>query len=123
MKKSLALSAGAAIIACCLAGFFSGCETTGDADALTVSPSSVNSSNRSEAVTFTVSAGTNTTAESGLKSLSLPLIWSVSNPLIGVITASSGYSASYVRNSKKGVQTIYVEDQYGAKGHATVDQQ
>lgn len=122
MKRSVLLSIASAAAICAVAGFFSGCETGGGTDFLNVSPSSVNSSNKSEVITFTVSGDTNTTSESGLKTLSLPLKWTVSNPILGYISTSSGYSASYIRNSAGGVQTINVVDQYGAEGHATIDQ-
>lgn len=123
MKKSLVSSLVVAAAACCVAGFFCGCETGSGTDFLNVSPSSVNTSNKSEVITFTVAASTNDATESGLKTLSLPLTWSVSNPLLGYISESSGYSASYVRNRANGINTISVKDQYGAEGHATVDQQ
>ena len=122
MRKTLVFSLGVAAALGLLAGFFSGCETGGGTRGLSVSPSSVNSSNRSEAITFTVGGDTNTTTESGLRELSLPLTWRITNPMLGSIAASGGYSCTYVRNSTRGVQTIMVEDQYGAQGSATVDQ-
>lgn len=123
MKKSLVFSLFVVATACCVAGFFSGCETGGGSEFLSVSPSSVNTSNKSEVITFTVGGSTNETTESGLKTLSLPLIWTVSNPGLGYISGSSGVTASYVRHKANGINTIHVEDQYGVKGHATVDQQ
>ncbi len=123
MKRSVAFSLIFAIAACVLGGFLSGCETGGDTTGLTVTPSAYNTTNKSEAVTFTVAADTNTATESGLRELSLPLEWRVSNPLLGFISAQSGYSCTYVRNRANGIQTISVTDQYGAEGHATVDQQ
>ncbi len=123
MKRSLVLSIACVAAMCGIAGFFCGCETGSDTDFLTVSPSSASTTNKSEVVTFTVSGGTNETAESGLKDLSLPLKWTVSNSQLGYISGSSGHSASYIRNKGNGIQTIYVVDQYGAEGHATIDQQ
>lgn len=123
MKRSILFSVVFAVAACFIAGVFSGCETGGDTTGLTVTPSAYNTTNKSEAVTFTVGTDTNTTTESGLRDLSLPLEWRVSNPALGTITAQSGYSCTYVRNRANGIQTIMVEDQYGAEGHATVDQQ
>ena len=123
MKKSLALSLVGVAALCCVVGFFCGCETGGDTFFLTVSPSEYTTSNKIEVVTFTVGGSTNSTTENGLRELSLPLKWTVSNANLGYISESSGYSASYVRNTSPGVNTIHVEDQYGAKGHATVNQQ
>ena len=110
-------------LVCGIAGLFCGCESTSDGHALTVSPSSVSTSNRYEIITFEVAEGTNTTSESGLRDLSLPLEWWVSNPNLGSISGSSGTTASYILSSGSGTQTIYVKDQYGAEGHATVSQQ
>jgi hypothetical protein len=123
MKKSLVFSLVGVAVVCCVVGFFCGCETGGDTYFLTVSPSAHSASNKIDVVTFTVGGSTNTTTESGLRPLSLPLKWTVSNANLGYISESSGYSASYVRNTSPGVNTIHVEDQYGAKGHATVNQQ
>jgi len=122
MRKTLIFSLGLAAVLGLITGLFSGCETGGGTSGLSVSPSSYNSSNRSEAITFTVGGDTNATTESGLRELSLPLTWRVTNPLLGSITAESGYSCIYVRNTTRGVQTIIVEDQYGSQGSATVDQ-
>lgn len=111
-------------LAICAAGFFCGCETGGGTDSLTVSPSEATISGTTNAtVVFTVGGSTNSTDDSGLRTLSLPLEWSVSNPALGYISGSSGTSATYVRNTANGVNTIYVEDQYGAVGNAVVNQQ
>lgn len=85
-----------------------GCET-GSGAALTVSTS--------DNVTFTVDTNSVTKGD-----LALPLEWRVSNPALGTITSSSGYSAVYSRTSQSGVNVIIVEDQYGAEGMATVNQ-
>lgn len=114
----------AVLIAVCAAGFFWGCETGGDSVALTVSPSEATIAGTSNVVvTFTVGGSTNATADSGLRTLSLPLEWRVSNPGLGYISGASGTSATYIRYNVNGVNTIHVEDQYGAEGSATVSQQ
>jgi len=59
---------------------------------------------------------------SGTQDLSLPLVWSVSDPALGQITHSSGYSAAYARTAINGVNNITVRDQYGLDGVATVNQ-
>jgi hypothetical protein len=107
------------------AGFLvAGCETGGDTVALTVSPSFVDLTTSSNGVSSTSNTVTQTfTVETnGLRLLSLPLEWSVSNPQLGRIGASGGYSASYVRTDAHGDNAIAVVDQYGARGVATVRQ-
>jgi len=59
---------------------------------------------------------------SATREIVLPLEWSVSNPEIGSITSTSGYSAVYTRNASNGINNITVFDQSGTKGEATVDQ-
>lgn len=122
--KRCVLFPGIVVLGFCLIMLvFAGCETTGDADELTVTPRDVTVVGSSNVVTFTVAGDTNTMSGSGLRPLSLPLEWRVSNPALGYISGSSGYSASYVRNAPNGVNTVYVRDQYGAEGHVTVSQQ
>jgi len=123
MNKSWGIAVFLACVMCAVLGLFSGCETGGGTTGLSVTPSSVNTTNKSEAITFTVGTDTNTTAESGLRDLSLPLEWSLSNPALGYISAEGGYSCVYVRHRANGIQTITVVDQYGSRGQATVDQQ
>ena len=98
----------------CLA--FTGCEEEGTV-ALTVEPSFVDISSTSSNImqTFTVTAG--------LRDLSLPLEWSVSNSGLGDMASQGGNSASYVRTTgAHGDNSITVRDQYGAEGVATVRQ-
>jgi len=118
----------AAVVVAVLAG----CETSDEWDtSLTVSPSAVTSQTYPETVTFTVSGlstppTTNATSElmnAELGTLSMPLTWAVSNPLLGGITTSSGNQAVYTRTRRTGINTITVQDQYGAQGIATVTQE
>ena len=98
--------------------FFVGCEKATGTRWLTVSPSTVDLTSgvtNSATLTFTVTAG--------LGDLSLPLVWSVSDPTLGVIGSSGGLSASYVGYlTAPGYNAIHVKDQYGAEGVATVRQ-
>ena len=114
---------GAAVV---VGALIAGCETGGDTVALTIVPSFVDLTAASTNGTTTTNSYTQTfTVETnGLRALSLPLEWSVSDTSLGKIAASGGYSASYVRTSttNSGDNSITVVDQYGAKGVATVRQ-
>ncbi len=124
------------MIACCMMlGVvslisFVGCETIDGGAGLAVSPSSVTlgDSNGVQSVTFTV-AGTSTDTNGqtvitgGAGELSVPFTWSVSHPSLGHITTTAGNQAVYVSSGGSGVNVITVEDQYGAKGLATVTQE
>jgi hypothetical protein len=123
MKRFVNISLLCGVLACCIAGFFSGCESTDTADSLSITPSDATIIGTSNVVEFSVGGSTNTTSGSGLRTLSLPLEWRVSNALLGHISVSSGTVATYVRYAPNGINTIYVKDQYGAEGHATVTQQ
>ena len=112
----LSMSAVGLIVAFSVVSFLVGCEKTGTV-ALTVTPAyvdiSTSSSNRMQ--TFTVTGG--------LRDLSLPLVWEVSNDRLGSIAGAGGNSASYVRTpAVHGDNSIIVRDQYGAEGVATVTQ-
>jgi hypothetical protein len=116
MKTILSLGAVGLIVAFSVASFLVGCEDTGTV-ALTVTPSyaDISTSSSNGMQTFTVTAG--------LRDLSLPLEWEVSNPGLGSIAGAGGNSASYVRTSDAhGDNSIIVRDQYGAEGVATVRQ-
>jgi len=79
---------------------------------LTVEPSNGVPENMSQ--TFVVTGG--------LRELSMPLVWTVSNPQLGYIGSSGGASASYLALDAHGDNAITVVDQYGAEGVATVRQ-
>lgn len=95
----------------------SGCEEAKGTQALTISPSFMDltaSGSSNSTQTFTVT--------DGLRSLSLPLEWSVSDPSLGHIGRQGGTSASYVRTAAHGDNSIVVKDQYDAEGVATIRQ-
>ena len=54
--------------------------------------------------------------------LFLPLEWSVSDPSLGGIVSSGGYSAVYASTGRVGQQSIRVKDQGGSDGVAVVYQ-
>jgi len=108
---------------------FSGCEEADNRESLVVDPSFVDltkvlTTNKNVTLTFAV--------VEGLKELSLPLEWRVSDTTLGDIVFQSGKTASYVPaivvgsggtwTWKTGVNAIMVEDQYGSQGMATVAQ-
>jgi hypothetical protein len=127
MKKMALLSIVAMWAAAVVVGaLIAGCETGGDTVALTIVPDFVDLSDTisTNSTTTNTITQTFTVDTNGLRKLSLPLDWSVSDTNLGTIGASGGYSASYVRTSisNHGDNAITVEDQYGAKGVATVRQ-
>ena len=94
-----------------LAMGFMGCDQGGGHDELTISPEEQELSYNSETVRFTV--------VDGLRELSLPLEWTVSNPGLGKIVAHEGTNAIY-RRYAAGVNIVTVMDQYRAEGIAAV---
>lgn len=54
--------------------------------------------------------------------LFLPLEWSVNNPNLGRIAPSGGHSAVYVSNGRAGQNVVFVKDQSGREGLASVNQ-
>gem|GEM_PF-1113416 len=121
-RRALMKLAGAAFVpAAAAAGFLflTGCEEGQGTAALTVTPSYVD-------LTATSAASNNAvqtfTVTGGLRQLSLPLEWRVSDSALGTIGAVGGDSASYVRKAASGDNSIWVQDQYGAEGVATVHQ-
>ena len=116
IKKISVVGVAMVMVTVALAFVLSGCEDKGTVG-LTVSPSFADISAGSSNVwqTFTVT--------DGLRDLSLPLTWEVSNPDLGSIAGTGGDSASYARNpGVHGDNSIIVHDQYGAEGVATVRQ-
>ena len=103
----------AAVVAGTLA--FVGCEPATNTRILTVTPPEVN---------LLVATNSHVTFEvtDGLRSLSLPLKWWVSNVHMGGIAFSAGNRATYARTSLHGVNSVIVQDQYGARGLASVQQ-
>jgi len=100
-----------------LLSVLTGCEDGSGANPLTISPDvvSLQGSNAPNSVVFTVSSNS-------LRTLSFPLMWSVSRPELGVITSASGASAVYLPRNLAGVNIISVRDQYEEEGFATVYQ-
>lgn len=103
---SLAPAVAAALV-------FTGCEKEENAVVITIYPNPIEMTVSNDTVLLT--------ATGGIRALSLPMTWSVSNPLLGTIDpAYHGDFAVYVGRDSNGVNLVTVRDQYGAEGHATV---
>ena len=112
------VSAGVAAVIAVGSAFLCGCEEGGETVRLTVEPAYVVMSGSFQ--TFTVTSSTN--SASGLRPLSFPLEWTVSNRALGSIRPSGNVSAVYTRTAANGVNVVTVKDQYDAEGYATIRQ-
>ena len=123
MKKVMALLLVPLAVAAVLMLTQGGCEDADTTASLTVEPEFVDLTrtlvtNQDVTVTFAVT--------DGLRELSLPLSWAVSDKTLGSIVFSGGNTAVYrpitTPAIKSGFNAILVEDQYGAQGMASVAQ-
>lgn len=112
------------VVAAIVIGATCGCESATGTHSLTVTPSFVDLSTGVSGTSSNSISGTQTftVSDDSLRELSLPLEWRVSNPTLGRIGAAGGTSASYIRTTAHGDNSIIVKDQYGAEGIATVRQ-
>ena len=128
---------GVAVAAAGLVGFASGCDDAETDTALGIDPPSSTVYADGATVFLTAydpdaevyamrakdaqdsGAGTSSNLSSHLL---LPLEWSVSNPAMGRIMASGGYSAVYESYGPRGQNYITVRDQAGREGIAAVEQ-
>jgi hypothetical protein len=62
-----------------------------------------------------------TAANAGTNTLVLPLVWSVSQPHLGAIAGSAGFSAVYQSHGIVGNNLIYCTDQAQRQGVAVVE--
>ena len=93
-----------------------GCESTQTTDnVITISPASVTVTNWGTVVFTAALPATSTNS-----ALALPLVWSVSNPERGTISASGGLTAIYEAKNLTGNNTITVRDQGDNSGIALV---
>lgn len=94
-----------------------GCETTESMDGaitVTVSPAG-DLTGRLATATLTAAAPTNA-------ALALPLVWTVADPALGGIRASSGMTAVYESTGRVGNNVVTVRDQGQAEGIASITQ-
>ena len=118
-KRNLALAGVVMIVAVMAALVWTGCESAGGTDGISLSPSNptlgAGSSNATSAVVFTAAVR---------DQLALPLKWSVSDPGLGGLISASGSNATYMATAgRTGNNVITVRDQYDNKGSAVVTQQ
>jgi len=98
-----------------VAMFQSGCEEATGLEGLTIEPGNVTLSTNGQVVVLEVVGGITN------RDLALPLTWSVSDANIGQIISSSGFRATYRRNSGGGTaNTVTARDQYDNEGYATI---
>lgn len=119
MKKSSFVAIIVMVMVALTAGVWTGCESAGNTDGVSISPSGVTlgvgATNGASSVVFTALVH---------DSLALPLTWSVVNASMGTIVSASGSNATYMAyTGKTGNNVITVQDQYGNKGSAVVTQQ
>ena len=119
MNTRKAISLAGVCLVCVVVAFavvnFSGCKEAAGLTGLNITPSYVQLTSVSNTVEFTVSGGTS-------NDLSLPIAWSVSNPELGFIKATSGYRALYIRHAAPGDNIVYARDQYDNEGYARIRQ-
>ncbi|MBT7065138.1 MAG: hypothetical protein HN919_02460 [Verrucomicrobia bacterium] len=96
--------------------FTSGCDEATGLILLGVEPAYVDLTPGSNIVEFVISTN------SRGSELGLPLEWIVTDPSLGRIVGSGGYSAIYIRFAPNGDNTIIARDQYDNEGFAVVRQ-
>jgi hypothetical protein len=96
--------------------FMSGCDEATGLVLLDVEPAYVDLTRGSNMVEFVISTN------SRGSELGLPLEWIVTDPTLGRIVGSAGYSAIYIRFAPNGDNTIIARDQYDNEGFAVVRQ-
>jgi hypothetical protein len=98
-----------------VAMFQAGCEDATGLEGLTIEPGNVTLSTNGQTVVLEVVGGITN------RDLALPLVWSVSDGNLGQILSSSGFRATYRRNSGGGsMNTVTARDQYDNEGYATI---
>lgn len=100
-----------------------GCEDAETKSGLSVDPPSSDLIGRGATVVLTASMPGDIAVTTNInQEVILPLQWSVSNPSLGGIMRSAGYSAVYESNGTIGQNVIIVKDGYGREGLASVNQ-
>jgi hypothetical protein len=92
-----------------------GCEEDFENAGIDVTPASVSLSRESSVVLTAYG----TEAREGLVA---PLEWGVSDPSLGRIVASSGFTAVYRRSNADGMNVVVVRDKSGKEGYVVVKQ-
>jgi len=113
MKTKAVFAVAGAVAAVMI--FVCACEDAKGTTSLGVTPVYTILEGVTNAVVLTVSSN-------DLRELSLPLEWWEENPYLGRVTQSGGVSALYSATGSKGINVVWVRDQYGAEGSATIEQ-
>lgn len=113
--KRRGLLAGALVCALALT-LASGCEDAETGSGLTLTPASSELTGPGATVLLTASM-----PDEGDEVI-LPLTWSVSNPSLGGILRSAGYTAVYESNGRIGQNVVICRDGLGREGLASVNQ-
>lgn len=115
MRSRLFAGGGLAVLLAALVAVL-GCEDGDGTSALTVTPGLWTLTSTNTTVQLVVD-------QASTQPLSLPLEWSVADAAKGTVVGASGYQASYVRTSARGIQVVTVKDQFGAVGSSTITQE
>jgi len=99
-----------------------GCEDADTASVLVITPSSSEVSGIGATVMLKAGMGDALSVSNRSNQMILPLSWSVSNPSLGGIMSSRGYSAVYESRGKVGQNVVFVKDNYGREGLAVINQ-
>jgi hypothetical protein len=123
MKLNESFRRGCVLLAAALlCGTLTACEETEQGTAISVTPDTAVLTGSGDSIVFTATPAVDGLVTNGVDSLFLPLEWEVSNPDIGKIQRSGGYSAVYESNGRVGQNFITVRDQAGSEGVALVEQ-
>jgi hypothetical protein len=110
------------VLALLMAWGLSACERSEQGDAITVTPAVTTLEGPSATVLTASPAEDGVVSSNRVEALYLPLTWWVSDPELGNITASGGYTAVYSSTTKEGQNTVFVSDEVGAEGNAVIIQ-
>jgi len=91
-----------------------GCDNSGSGNFLTIDPAE--SRIGPNVAQFTLSI------VGGLRDLSLPIEWTVTDPGLGHVEHKGGATAVYIRTARNGSNVVIAKDQYDVEGFAAVDQ-
>lgn len=111
-----------AITAVLLAFLAAGCEDADTGSAMAIDPATSDLSGSGATVVLTAKSLVAVTASNRSDQIILPVTWSVSNPSLGGIMSSRGYTAVYESNGRPGQNVVFAEDAYGREALAVINQ-
>jgi len=92
----------------------SGCDNSGSGNFLTIDPAESRIGPNITQFTLAIVGG--------LRDLSEPIQWTVTNPGLGYVEHRGGTTAVYIRRGGTGQNIVVAKDQYDVEGFAAVDQ-